>query len=60
MLVEHLVDQAKVAVDHHPAAVGNAHAGRLLAPVLQREQGKGGKWRRILARRMDADDAAHG
>ena len=37
-LVEHLVDQAEVLVDHHATAVADADAGRFLPAMLQREQ----------------------
>ena len=34
-LVEHLAHQAHVLEDKHAAAVGDGHAGRLLAAVLE-------------------------
>ena len=37
-LVEDLADHAQVLVDHQVRAVGDPHAGRLLAAVLEREQ----------------------
>ncbi len=57
--VEDLGDHAEVLVDHHALAVADGHAGRLLAAMLEREEGQRREAGRLLARGMDADDAAH-
>ncbi len=43
LLFEHLRDQTHVLVDDQPRAVGDGYAGRLLPPVLQREQSEEGE-----------------
>ena len=58
-LVEDLGDHAQVLVDHHALAVADGHAGRLLAAMLEGEERERGQPGRLLAGRVDADDAAH-
>ena len=59
VLVEHLGDQALVADRHQAAAaLGGRDPRRLLAPVLQREQGEVRQSGDVVLRREDAEDTA--
>ena len=57
-LVEHLGDEAHVLDDGDRLAVADRDAGRLLAPVLEREQAEIGEVGDRLAGGVDAEDAA--
>ena len=59
LLVEHLRDEAHVAEHGQPAAVGDRDPGRLLAPVLEREEAEVGEPRHVALGGADAEDAAH-
>src|ERR1700749_2849808 len=59
VLVEDLGDEALVADAHDVAAgAGGGDARRLLAPVLEREQGKVGETGDVVAGGVDPEDAA--
>ena len=57
-LGEDLRDQAHLLVDHDLVAVADGHAGRLLAPVLQRVEAEVGELGDLLVARPHPEDAA--
>ena len=59
LLVEDLGDEAHVANDGEPAAVGDRDPRGLLAAVLEREQAEVGEARDVPLIRADAEDATH-
>ena len=59
LLVEDLRDEAHVAHDGEPAAVGDGDPGRLLAAVLEREQAEVREPRHVSLLRANAEDATH-
>src|SRR4051794_434064 len=59
LLVEHLRHETEVAQRREPALLGDRDAGRLLAPVLEREQAEGGQPCDIALACIDAEDSAH-
>ena len=59
LLVEDLGHEPHVAQHGEPAALGDGDPGRLLAAVLQREEGEVREPRHVALDRPDAEDAAH-
>ena len=59
LLVEDLRHEPHVAQHGEPAALGDRDAGRLLAAVLQREEGEVREPRHIALDRPDSEDATH-
>ena len=59
LLVEDLGHEPHVAEHGEPAALGDGDPGRLLAAVLQREEGEVREPRHIALDRPDSEDAAH-
>ena len=58
LLVEDLGDEAHVAQDGQAALVRDRDPGRLLAPVLEREEPEVGHARDVSLGRADPEDAA--
>ena len=59
LLVEDLRDEPHVAEHREPATLGDGDPGRLLAAVLQREEGEVREPRDVALDRPDSEDAAH-
>ena len=57
-LVEDLGDQAELAIDDDPVALGDGHPGRLLTTMLKREEAEEGEPSDVLPGRPDAEEAA--
>jgi len=60
LLVEHLRDEAEVAEPGEAAVLGDRDPRRLLPAVLQREEAEVRQPRDVVARRVHAEDSAHG